>query len=217
MQRTWRRPLGVLIVLATALCALPAMAADHLDSPTVSADATVDINDLYVFRSTDADDTAIERTVFVMTVFPLADNTARFSDAVEYNFHALDVDTGTEYTITCTADDSVTQNVTCVAPTGAQNTTALNDTTDGDRAGGTEIIAYAGINDDPFFFDLNDFSAVYQSVLDGAADPSPLLDGMGTDFFAGANSLVIVVDIRNSVFGGATTLAVWAETTKLAN
>lgn len=217
MRTMFRRSLSALCVLGALVALAPAaMAADHLDSPAAQADPAADINDLYVFRSTDSENLdAVPRTVLVMTVSPLADDTTRFSDAVSYEFVAVDLDTSTEYVISCVATDAAgEQIVTCTAPDGIiTDVTTFGDETDGTRAaGGVDIISFAGLRDDPFFFDLEDFQTVY-----GSGDPSELVDDTGTDFFAGANTLAIVVDVKNSVFGGATNLGVWARTVRQGN
>lgn len=238
MKRTWRRLLGTLAVLASAAVFAPqAQAADHLDAPAARADGQADINDLYVFRSTDTEGIAgPARTTLVMTVQPLAGSTAAFSDAVSYNFHIVNQDEPTErVTIACTATagGGGAQRVTCEVQGGPLNNATVakdfNDATDGSRVLGNSagLILFAGMRNDPFFFDLGDFQTVYASVLAGTPDPSPLTDDMGEDFFDMANTLAIVVDFENNglfygsgptpnePFSNTNNIAVWAETVRL--
>lgn len=225
MRVMFRRLLGTLCVLGACVALAPAaMAADHRDSPALEADPAADINDLFVFRSTDSDNLpASARTVFAMTVAPFADENARFSDAVDYEFVVFDLDNAAqEWVITCSAstpDDQGNQSVRCELPNGSFDETDFNDTTDGARNTNPDLIAFAGLRDDPFFFDLSSFLQVYQSLLAGNPDPTPLVDedDDGTDTFAGSNTLAIVVDVRNSVFAGAQTLGVYARTVRRAN
>ena len=201
------------------------MAADHADAPASAADPAADINDLFVFKSTDADNNG-SRTVLAMTVFPEATNGSRLSDAVEYNFHIADRSTtpATMMTISCTADNEVNQTVTCVIDEGSASTTLLNPVIDATyetldqtlRTGDFPMLVYAGVRDDPFFFDSVAFGEVYQSVLDGSPSPGALLDDTGVDAFAADNVIAIVVDVADTALPSTSNnLAVWAETVRI--
>ncbi len=69
---------------ALALAATPAYAADHRDSPSVEADPTTDINDVYAFKSGAS-------LVMVVTVNPFSGPVAtedfHFSTTAEYRIH----------------------------------------------------------------------------------------------------------------------------------
>lgn len=219
MIRCWRPAVGAL-ALTSALCmASPAFAADHLDSLRTRGDASADINDLFVFRGNAADLDGQETTVFIMTVVPAATADSRLSDQVEYVFNIAEPGAnGMRWKITCTAttpDGGNAQSVTCAAPGGATDTIAFNTVDAGNPANETMRI-YAGLVDDPFFFDLNAFNSVLDSVLAGAPDPGPLVDATGSDFFVDLNAVAIVVEIDNSVFGDASNLRVWASTERPA-
>ncbi|WP_431262565.1 hypothetical protein ACQ859_20805 [Roseateles chitinivorans] len=69
---------------ATFFVVAPALAADHLDTPTVIADPAADIGDLYAWTSSDG-----RRLTLVMDIVG-----KRFSDQVQYVFH---VDSGQRY------------------------------------------------------------------------------------------------------------------------
>lgn len=183
---------------------MTASAADHTDSPAVQNDPAADINDFYVFRSTDSGNPANNpRTVLVMTVLPFAEAGANFSDAVDYQFVIVDVDTENSLIITCRLVDQAMQ---CISSNEDVAVAADADSDNPSRFTAEPLIMFAGLRDDPFFFDLNDFLTVY-----GSGDPSVLLDDTGTDTFAGSNVLAIVVDVHNSALPG-TNLAVWART-----
>lgn len=62
---------------------------------------------------------------------------------------------------------------------------------------------FAGVRDDPFFFDLNAFNAGAK-FCQGAG-------GTGSDFFLGLNSSAIVLSVPTSALG-ASQLGVWAQT-----
>ena len=202
------RLFGCVIALGLSLSfTMSALAADHTDSPAVQNDAAADINDFYVFRSTDSGNPANNpRTVFVMTVFPFADSSASFSDAVNYEFVIVDLDSENVMVITCGLDDQ--QQMQCASSAGDQAVVADGGTDDQSRFSAEPLIMYTGLRDDPFFFDLVDFLAVYES-----GDPTVLLDDAGVDTFAGANTLAIVVDVHQNNLPG-TNLAVWARTVR---
>lgn len=199
----------ITVVMTIMLLAGTVFAADHTDSPAAQVDPAADINDFYVFRSTDAGNPANNpRTVFVMTVSPFAESGANFSDAVDYEFVVVDLDSEVTFVITCNLTDG---EMGCTGSNGAIALTANADTDDASRLTAEPMIMYTGITDDPFFFDLNDFLTVY-----GSADPTVLLDDTGADTFAGSNVLSIVVDVHQSELPG-TNLAVWARTVRQSN
>ena len=212
MRRKWGLALGVPVFVAAGLLLVgrSSNAADHLDAPGAEADPAADITDLFVFRSKDPAAGATKRTVFVMTVFPLADQQSRFSDKVDYEFRIEDAaDATKKMNIKCTADTGTPQKVTCTGPGSVTRTTDVGAVNAGDAAN-DDMRLFAGLRDDPFFFDLEAFKKVQ-------ADPTQvglLTDNQGTDFLAGANVLSIVVDVKNSVFNGTTKLAVHAATTR---
>ena len=199
----------VFMMLGLLMSVINAYAADHTDSPLAQADPAADINDFYVFRSTDSGDpTETSRTVFVMTVFPFAEAGASFSDAIDYEFVILDLDTETSLIITCNLADG---QMGCTGSNGAVAISSDGSDDDPLRLQAEPMIMHAGLTDDPFFFDLTDFLTVYSST-----DPSVLLDASGVDTFAGANVLSIVVDVHQSQLPG-TNLAVWARTVRQGN
>ena len=206
--------LALCVLSLVAALAAPAQAADHRDAPSLLTDPAGDINDVYAFRSAEA---SVDRSVFAMTVFPIADANSLFSDAVEYRFNIVDRTDGTNHAIVCTADAPVApalQQITCTKDGGAFQTVDLNEVVTCDP-GATNICVFAGLRDDPFFFDLADFLSVLNSCLAGTCDATQLVDGDGTDFFLGLNTLSIVIEISNSQFGASTDLAVWGSTVRM--
>jgi hypothetical protein len=108
------------------------------------------------------------------------------------------------------------QDVTLKKATGASaDTLDANGTTvlTGDTTPGTnspivnednDVKLFAGLRDDPFFFDLNAFKA-------GLAFRNP-----GNDFFKGLNVLAIAIEVPSDDFlsGGSTKAGVWGITSK---
>ncbi|HKJ15792.1 MAG TPA: DUF4331 family protein [Xanthomonadales bacterium] len=189
-------------LLLTAAMASTAFAADHLDAPLVQNDPASDINDIYTFVNPNDTD----ELILVMTVNPIANSATRFSDVVAYRFNIGNADGEESITCTFTRPDEtfLSQDVNCIAPGGRSVSGAIGAT----RQNG-DMRVYAGLRDDPFFFDLQAFN-------DTVASQAPAFTDPGTDFFAGLNTLAIVVGIDNSVFapaaGGDIVLSVWGDT-----
>lgn len=211
--------LGASTLLAAALAAGPAWAADHIDAPFTTANPNSDINDLYAFTPTP------DTVAFVMTVVPFSDSATRLNPDYLYQFK-LDTNgdavedqviqviaSGTGANQRYFVNGPVTPNV--LGATG--NTIRLDNalsarfgqtTTDGTRT------AFVGLRDDPFFFDLARFGEIIDDVAgrDGSAAGSVENGGFndpGTDTLAGANTLAIVVEVPRAAVGGGT-LGVWA-------
>jgi hypothetical protein len=209
-------------------------AAEHRDAPAVRLETqtNADINDVYTWMSSDA-----SRLNAVMTVEPFAAEGAMFSDAVQYVFHVHSAaaygESATETRIICTFDAA--QQIECWAGAGEYVTG------DAGAAGGVtsasgRLRVFAGLRNDPFFFNLNGFNETVTVVKGAAAsltfddDGCPALDeGTATalvtqlqsepggaaavDDFAGANTLAIVVSVdKTLVTPGGPIASVWAST-----
>src|SRR5581483_2016996 len=203
------------LALAVVAGAAPASAADHGDAPLTKANHAEDIADVYAFNDG-------PNVAFAVTVNPLSmPGVAPTFDAA--GLYQIKIDNNGD------AVADVTYNVTFGAPAsdGTQNVTVLKATgaaADGTSNGGTQLIAgkttaatadpvvntkgsvklFAGLRDDPFFFDLNAFKA-------GLKFRNP-----GNDFFLGLNASAIVLSVPPSDFqaSGSTAASVWAVTSK---
>ena len=207
MQKSFLKLL--LAAMAVSVWCGTAMAADHIDSPGAVADPAADINDVYVFSSQATDAANTRRTVFVMTVVPLADENSRLSPDVEYRFWVRDRVSMERKDIVCTATLGPEQMMTCTGPGGATDTVAFNAVEPGDGLA-DNMRTFVGLRDDPFFFDL----AAFQAVVADPTEVGQLVDNTGTDFFAPLNVVAIVVDVKNEVFGDSTILEVYGVTTR---
>lgn len=196
------------LTMLTLLVALPASAADHLDSPLVQFDPAADINDVYTFMNPNNPG----ELILIATVMPLADENSRFSDAVEYRFNIQNLGSGEEYVIACKPFGREDGFMTCELDnmTG-RRVFAKFGTQTGNRK--SKLRVYAGLRDDPFFFDL----AAYRQTV---ATASPQFTNPGTDFFAGLGTLAIVVGIDSDLLtnGGVDpVLSVYASSHRLRN
>lgn len=217
--------LALILVLAAAAMvigsnALRVDAADHLDAPTVKKDGRIDINDVYVFQGQNA-----SNTVLAMTVNPAAGilSPTTFRQGATYEFM---VDTSGD----AIEDFRYVIKFEGVRRGGAQKY-AVYRQAHGDRdtlvkgawtgtnnplAGGGK--AFAGLVDDPFFFDLARFQKFKATLLAGGglADLGGLVDCNRTnpgptDFFLGLNGTAIVLEVPDAALGGGT-VKIWART-----
>lgn len=205
-------------------------AADHGDSPRASTDPAADLADLYAWM----DESDPDKLNLIMTVV----STGAFSDAVDYVFHVNSDDDGPlgpnpqeETPITCTFDAAgmITCEVGDVSVSGDASDEQGVESDDG------SLRVFAGLRDDPFFFNSSGFNDTVAAVIAAAtADPPvgfdddgcPILDdetaaqlrGLITtapegDDFGGLNVMALVVQIDVSlVNGNGDILGVWAST-----
>lgn len=204
--------LGASAIGVAALGAIPALGADHRDSPLTKAAAMSDINDLYVFKGESAGFTAAY-TVNPLTS-PADTGNLRLDPATNYE---LKIDTNGDavpdisYKLQVSGTGSV-QDATVKKAAGVNAITndlsgtviATGKTSSGagvttiTGSGGEKI--YIGPRDDPFFFDLAGFQAGLKFT--------------GTDTFKGTNITAIVIDFPSAP---AQQLALWATTSKQDN
>jgi hypothetical protein len=220
-----RRQLALTIPLA--LFAPGAMAADHLDTPTVEADPSADIGDLFAWVAEDG-----KRLNLVMDIVG-----RRFSDRIQYVFH---VDSGSTYGKT-----AATTAVLCRFDAGAQVECWAGDVDyargDASSPQGLEsrrhkFRVFAGLRDDPYFNNVRgtrtalntaagfikqgapqEVSGYYR--FDGSATSQILAKwrqtnaGPAANFLAGWKTSALVVSIDMDVVkAGGPMLAVWGRT-----
>jgi len=196
---------GLLAIAAVAaLAAIPAFSADHLDAPTVKKDGRIDINDVYVFHPGAPGSQDLSRTVLAMTVNPAAGviSGTTFRSGANYEFL---IDKNGD------AKPDGTVRVQFDAPSGGQqrykvhvirgnggNVVVTGTTNQMVESNGVK--AFAGLRDDPFFFDLASFNA-------GATFCEP----GDSDFFLGLNASAIVIELPTSMLGSGP-VGVWGRT-----
>jgi hypothetical protein len=183
------------VILAVGLAPLGVDAADHLDSPTVSAMGAADLTDVYAFAVSG------NRSVLIANVNPgagaLPNSTNFFGSGVQYN---ITVDTNGD------ASPDVTYMLRFGNPIAGRQAVTIwrNGHLWGTGVTGSNINLgggarlWAGLADDPFFFDLDAFKG---SIL-GADNGRKLCDSKTVDFFKGLNVSSIVLMVPNSDLGG---------------
>ena len=209
---------------ASALTALlmtagmPALAADHRDSPVVDDDPAADINDVYMFR----DPKDKTQLVLVLSTYPLEN--PRFATSYQYDpdviFQiAFDTDGNGTFERYVTAKFSPLSNgagslqtVTVTLPGGKTVTGNVTQPTIQSPEPPATIInqdgvkVFAGQRDDPFFFDLIGFNRVVAKINatsvnggKGQVDPSLFTH---KDSFAGFNVQALVIEAPITDFVG---------------
>lgn len=213
--------LTVALVAAGVGLARWARAADHRDSTVLTANPARDIADVYSFRSP----ATPSNLVLVMTVsglIPPAEASTTFLDPevlyqwkIDNNGDAVE-DLVVQAFATGTGADQVIHFRGPVAPEVTGTTSRVPDDdelvqvalTTGDTpitasAGGVTV--FAGVRDDPFFFDLGQFQQIVAGNATAFNDP-------GTDTFAGTNVLALVFEVPIAQLGGSPTLGIWGTT-----
>jgi uncharacterized protein DUF4331 len=232
MRRAWFIGIGVLVA---GWLLQPAWAADHADGPAAKADPSADITDVFAWMSPDA-----SRLILIMDLVRNASTASRFSDSVDYVFHttsavSFGAPASPEVAVVCRFNKK--QRIHCSAPHGEH--------VDGDASGLNGLTSkkgklrvFAGLRDDPFFFNLDGFKATAAIVAGAAggltfdAAGCPALDagtsaalvnqlqtapggGPAVDNFARFNVLAIVVSIDKSVVTkNGPIVGVWGSTNR---
>jgi hypothetical protein len=217
------------------LLSTPSYAADHQDGPAATAAPETDITDVFAWMSTDH-----SKMYLVMDVFPAATTAAKFSNNALYVFHttsksALTATTGTPLDIICKFDAA--QAIQCWAGSEYVAGATAGAPTTGIQSASGKMTVWAGLRDDPFFFNIDGFKDMVAAVKAAAPQLLPTVDASGcpvvdantsaalvsalahshgnapVDHFAGLNVLAIVVAVDASlVTKGGSAVGVWAST-----
>jgi len=173
------------------------MAADHLDAPAVAADPTADITDLHTWIDQ-------SNAIFVLNVSPLATASTKFSDKVQYVIHT---ESSMSYGQAGQKSDII---VTFNASQKVSVWVGDKDYVTGDAGATTGLASadgkfkvFAGLRDDPFFFNLVGFKETVNAV--DAAAPSLVFDPAGCPKLSAATASVLVNQLKTGVGGVAPT------------
>ena len=208
--------IAALAMLASIAFASWANAADHRDSPTPTGDPGADISDIYVFRSAET----ASNVVFVINstpfIAPVDNASASFDSNVKFQIH-IDNDGNL-------ADDiriDIRKAGNSIIVEGLGNGLGVNVT----PAGGDPVIAegggkklFAGLRDDPFFFDIPGFQGFLMNRETPVNGLRPAGGGDPIDAFGGTNVLSIVLEVPvTAVTGGGDansgSIGVWVSST----
>lgn len=212
----------VCAVLAVVAVARWAGASDHRDSALLTSNPAEDIADVYTFDSP----TNPDHLVLAMTVSgfipPSEVGTTFFDPDVLYQIkidtnHDAVEDLVIQAFVTGSRSNQVMHFRGPVAPEqvggtttavhGAETATVRVSTRPEPIISSRgNMTVFAGVRDDPFFFDLAQFKHITMGEATAFNNP-------GTDTFAGFNVLAIVVELPKSAFG-SNTLGVWGTTNR---
>jgi hypothetical protein len=223
------------LAAAVWLLSAPSYAADHQDGPAATASPATDITDVFAWMSADH-----SKMYLVMDVFPAATATAKFDTNALYVFHTtskagLTAATGTPLDVICKFDAA--QAIQCWAGSEYVAGATAGAPATGLKSASGKLTVWAGLRDDPFFFNLDGFKDMVAAVKAAAPQLLPTVDASGcpvvdsgtsaalvsalahshgnapVDHFAGLNVLAIVVAVDASlVTKGGSTVGVWAST-----
>jgi hypothetical protein len=229
-MRMLARVVAVVAVVAVLAFALPGRTADHRDAPGVNEDPRADINDIYAFINPNDGN-----VVLAMTVNPFQIGGApgiAFGQDVLYEFKIDNTGDNLEDLVVQTTfgpvlSSSTPQTFSVRGPAkprtaGTASSLLLSDAPSitGDANGtvatasGNVVKAFAGVRDDPFFFDL-----IFGFRLLGISPGGPLSRPPGIDFFAGINCSILALEIpANALKGSAgNVLRIWGTTGRAKN
>jgi len=195
MKRGWVIALG--FVLAGTPAYRTARAADHADGPAASADPSADITDVFAWMSPDA-----SKLYLVMDLVRNAAAASRFSDSVQYVFHTTSRANfgdppGPEVDVIC--EFSAAQKIQCWA---GQRTYVTGDASglDGIMSADRKMRVFAGLRDDPFFFNLAGFKETGRDVADAASGLT--FDAAGCPQLDATTASALVTQLQTAPGGG---------------
>jgi hypothetical protein len=230
--RGWRRRSLALTALLAAATATALLASDHQDTPEVELSPRMDINDVYAFPGASPD-----RIVLVLTtsspITPAQGATAAFDPNLLYQIKVDNTGDGVEdRVLQFTARGSgtnqtielrgpvapaMTGTMTRVVDAAPTVTATLNTPA---SSGGVQF--FAGLRDDPFYIDLEQFFRIIPDRKPATGPLSQLPEtpsasafrpaGQAVDFLRGLNTLAFVVElpVAQLTQGGTARLGVWA-------
>jgi hypothetical protein len=190
------------------------LASDHQDTPEVELNPRMDINDVFAFPGSAAD-----RVVLVMTTSsPIQGTDAYFDPNLLYQFKIDNTgDAVEDRVIQVTFDGSgAGQTVTVRGPiapgmTGTKSTivtdpSAITGAIAQNLGSATGIQVFAGLRDDPFFIDLEQFFKILPdrrpstgALSTPSTQTATSFRNPGIDFLRGFNALAIVVELPKSL------------------
>ena len=223
---------GIAVLGATLAIAQRSNASDHQDTPEVELSPRMDINDVYAFPGATPDRIALVLTTS-SPITPAQSSGASFDPNLLYQLKIDNTGDGVEdkviqvtFSGTGASQQMTIRGPVAPAQTGAMNTlvsghatvTGAVNTTLGSVTG---VQAFAGIRDDPFFLDLEQFFRIVPDRKPVSGPLSLLPDqqsasafrpaGQAVDYLRGINTLAIVLEMPATMLtdGGNKKIGVW--------
>jgi len=201
-----------------SICTIGLMSSDHIDSPSVTG-STSDIADFYAFEGNDRDN-----MVFIVTLQGIL-------DPVDSENAAFDQNVVTQINIDTNADNvedlviqairrgdvmwffgpeapvKKGQSIEILQNSEIQDFVPITPYMEEQITKNSErgIKYFAGVTDDPFFFDI----ATFRKLVAGTASE---FNNPGDDTWNGLNVLSTAIEIPKSLLGGGTSINAWVTT-----
>jgi hypothetical protein len=230
--RGWTILAGIAALGATLAVVSSSSASDHQDTPEVELSPRMDVNDVYAFPGASAD-----RIVLAMTtsspITPAQSSGAAFDPNLLYQLKIDNTGDGVEdkvIQITFSGSGAnqqvIVRGPVAPAQTGTMNTlvsggASVAGATNSNLGSATGMQVFAGIRDDPFFLDLEQFfrivpdrkpvSGPLSQLPDQATASSFRPAGQAVDYLRGINTLAIVLEMPAAMLtdGGTRKIGVW--------
>jgi hypothetical protein len=223
---------GIAVIGATLAIAQRSNASDHQDTPEVELSPRMDINDVYAFPGATPDRIALVLTTS-SPITPAQSSGASFDPNLLYQLKIDNTGDGIEdkviqvtFSGTGASQQVKIRGPVAPAQTGTMNTlvsgnatvTGAVNTTLGSASG---VQAFAGIRDDPFFLDLEQFFRIVPDRKPVSGALSQLPDqptasafrpaGQAVDYLRGINTLAIVLEMPATMLtdGGNKKIGIW--------
>ena len=204
-----RKPLfaiaGLALLASTGFASLATVGgADHKDSPSVSDTPAVDNTDLYAFRSPANNDNLVIVAGFNPLTAPSDNARTNFDPQMQMQ---IEVDRTGDPAPEATATLRFTENPLTLVVEGLGPAISAPVTPPGQanpiitEAGGVKV--FAGLREDPFFFDLQGFMMFASNPQAPVSGLRPAGAGQATDTFAGTNVSMIVLEVPITALTGA--------------
>ncbi len=220
------RKLFLAATAAMLMMSGPMQAADHNETPSVGGDPAADIADVYFFR---AGGKVVGAITFGNRPAPASRiDVGLYCDPnVLYTFNIARGSNNTTPDLQVFARFGKNAVGTCgLQLTGVPGATAaFSGQAETVFTSPSGLKAYAGLRDDPFFFDFQGFGATLANFTSNDATPpsKPLAfapevtpGAPPRDSFAGRNCSVIVFEMDPAaVYGSATSVHAWATTSRI--
>ena len=223
---------GAAVLTATFALARNSRASDHQDTPEVELSSRMDINDVYAFPGASADRIALVLTTS-SPITPAQSSNAAFDPNLLYQLKIDNTGDGVEdkvlqitFSGTGTNQQVTVRGPVAPAQTGTMNTVvtsgpSMTGATNSNLGSASGIQAFAGIRDDPFFLDLEQFFRIVPDRKPVSGPLSQLPDqptassfraqGQAVDYLRGINTLAIVLEMPTAMLtdGGNKKIGVW--------
>jgi Domain of unknown function (DUF4331) len=211
------RSTGWLVAAMLALGAPGSPAADHAEAPTATADPAADIADVFLFRAAGKLVAAVTFSGAPAPRTRVDGATGRYDRDVLYTFH-IDRDRDAVADVRIHArfgQNSLGQwGVELENVPGAGARYLFGPVEQVVTANGLRF--YAGLRDDPFFFDAQGFNATLASFGDDSAPDGQVLITSTRDSFANRNVTVIIFEMDlAAATAGSPELYFWGTTARI--